>query len=115
MDTTNVTRVKAAARDAALSLLNRITVSVSILALAGVGVFGAVSAATNPGTSSSTTQTSSSSTTYSSSSSSANSSSSSSSSSLQPSSGVSSTTSTGSYVSYTSLCAHTSPLFRYPT
>jgi cellulose 1,4-beta-cellobiosidase len=84
------------ARDAALQLLNRLTVGAAMAAVAGVGLFGAVSAATIPGTSASTSQASGTSTTTSSSSSST---SSSSSSSLQPSSGVSSSSGSASAVS----------------
>lgn len=39
------------ARDEAMRLLNRLTVGAALGAIAGVGIFGAVSAATIPGTS----------------------------------------------------------------
>ena len=95
------------ARDAALRLLNRLTVGAAFAAVAGVGLFSAVSAATIPGTSSSTpiTDTGSSTSTATSSSSSSSedttsssSTSSSSSSDLQPSTGVSSSSGTGTVV-----------------
>jgi hypothetical protein len=79
------------ARDNALRLLNRITVGAALAAIAGVGVFGAVSAATIPGATSDVTPV----TTTDSSSETSSSSSSQSSSDLQASSGVSQATSPG--------------------
>jgi len=77
------------ARDAALRLLNRLTFVIAFAAAGGVGVLGAVSALTIPGTTaSSTTATVSSSTSADDSSSAAAASTSSSSSGLQSSSGV---------------------------
>ncbi|HYU63690.1 MAG TPA: hypothetical protein VEN12_07890 [Verrucomicrobiae bacterium] len=60
METTE-SRIRA--RDRALRLLNRITTAAALAAVAGVGLFGAVSAATIPGTTSASTTGSSSSTT----------------------------------------------------
>jgi hypothetical protein len=88
------TEGKIRAREAALSLLNRLTFGVAAAALGGVGLLGAVSAATIPGTASSSTTTASAAT-----SSSSTSSSSSSSSGLQSSSGVSSSSGGGVAVS----------------
>jgi F-type H+/Na+-transporting ATPase subunit beta len=90
MDTTN----PAEARDAALRRLNRLTVGAGLAAVAGLGIFSAVSAATIPGTSDTATSSTSTASSASSSSSDSSSQSSSSSSStsgstFQPSAGVS--------------------------
>src|SRR5207249_2568293 len=95
MERTSQTSDRVRARDAALSLLHRLTTGAASAAVAGVGVFSAVSAATIPGessSSSSSTQTASSTT---SSTSTSSSTSSSSSSGLQSSSGVSSSSGGG--------------------
>jgi hypothetical protein len=94
MESRRQTEGKIRAREAALSLLNRLTFGVAAAALGGVGLLGAVSAATIPGTASSSTSTASAAT-----SSSSTSSSSSSSSGLQSSSGVSSSSGGGVAVS----------------
>jgi hypothetical protein len=94
MESRRQTEGKIRAREAALSLLNRLTFGVAAAALGGVGLLGAVSAATLPGTASSSTSTASAAT-----SSSSTSSSSSSSSGLQSSSGVSSSSGGGVAVS----------------
>src|SRR5256885_17211858 len=83
MEPTNSTHARVRSRDAALRLLQRLTVGAAASSLAGVGVFAAVSAATIPGTSASSSQASSSSAASSSASSAT---SSTSSTSLQPSS-----------------------------
>ena len=82
---------RARVRDAALRLLNRLTFVAAFVAAGGVGVLGAVSALTIPGTSaSSTTSTASSSTSAGKSSTSTSTTTSSSSGSLQSSSSVTS-------------------------
>ncbi|TMD11719.1 MAG: hypothetical protein E6I96_14335 [Chloroflexi bacterium] len=87
MERATQTEIRVRARDAALRLLNRLTVGAAFAAVAGVGLFSAVSAATIGGSSSAADSSSTSSST---SASSTSSTSSSSSSSLQNSSGVSS-------------------------
>jgi hypothetical protein len=89
------------ARDRALSLLNRLTTGIAFAAVAGVGIFGTVSALTIPGTAASSSGTTATTTSSSSSATTSSSSSSStSSSSLQPSSGtVSSSSGSGVAVS----------------
>ena len=85
---------KISARDRAQRLMNHLTAGVAVLAVAGVGVFGYVSAATIPGSTSTSTATTSTST------STASSTSSSSSSGLASSSGtVSSSSGSGVAVS----------------
>ena len=54
MENTNSAQERIRARDRALSLLSRLTAGVAVAAIAGVGVFGAVSAITIPGVSAST-------------------------------------------------------------
>jgi hypothetical protein len=99
MESRRQTEGKIRAREAALSLLNRLTFGAAAAALGGVGLLGAVSAATIPGTASSSTSTASSATSSSSTSTSNSSGSSSSSSGLQSSSGVSSSSGGGVAVS----------------
>jgi hypothetical protein len=96
MESRRPTEGKIRAREAALSLLNRLTFGAAAAALGGVGLLGAVSAATIPGTASSSTSTASSAT---SSSSTSTSNSSGSSSGLSSSSGVSSSSGGGVAVS----------------
>jgi hypothetical protein len=96
MESRRQTEGKIRAREAALSLLNRLTFGVAAAALGGVGLLGAVSAATIPGTASSSTSTASAAT---SSSSTSTSNSSGSSSGLSSSSGVSSSSGGGVAVS----------------
>ena len=68
MELTDTTQDRVRARDAAMRLLNRLTTGAAVSALIGVGLFGAVSAYTIPGSKTtsaagtSTTSTSSSST-----------------------------------------------------
>jgi cytoskeletal protein RodZ len=99
MERTDSAESRVRARDAALRLLNRLTVGAAFAAVAGVGLFSAVSAATIPGTSSSTPTTDTSSSSSSSEDATSSSSDASSSSSdLQPSPGVSSSSGTGKAV-----------------
>ena len=67
METKDTTQDRVRARDAAMRLLNRLTTGAAMSALIGVGLFGAVSAYTIPGTKTSSTATASTSTTSSSS------------------------------------------------
>ena len=91
MGNTKPSEARIQARDRALSLLNRLTTGIAFAAVAGVGIFGTVSALTIPGTAASSSGTAATTT---------SSSSSTSSSSLQPSSGtVSSSSSSGVAVS----------------
>jgi hypothetical protein len=55
METNDTTRDRVRARDAAMRLLNRLTTGAAVSALVGVGLFGAVSAYTIPGTKTSST------------------------------------------------------------
>jgi hypothetical protein len=55
MDPKDTTQDRARARDAAMRLLNRLTTGAAVSALIGVGLFGAVSAYTIPGTKTSST------------------------------------------------------------
>jgi hypothetical protein len=50
METKDTTHDRVRARDAAMRLLNRLTTGAAVSALIGVGLFGAVSAYTIPGT-----------------------------------------------------------------
>lgn len=101
MENTKAADVRIRARDRALSLLNNLTAGIGLAAVAGVGIFGTVSALTIPGVSASSGNTATAATASSSSSSSSTSTTSSSSSSgLQPSSGtVQSSSSSGVAVS----------------
>ena len=90
MEPTYATQARAWARDRALDLLQRLTVSASIAAVAGVGIFSVVSAATIPGTPASSTSSGSTS-----SSTADTSNASTSSGTIQPSSGVSSSSGRG--------------------
>ncbi len=67
METRDTTQDRVQARDAAMRLLNRLTTGAALSALIGVGLFGAVSAYTIPGTKASSTATASTSATASSS------------------------------------------------
>ncbi len=51
MDTTQPTHARVRARENAMRLLNKLTIGAALGAIAGVGIFGAVSASTIPGTS----------------------------------------------------------------
>jgi hypothetical protein len=84
MENTKAADVRIRARDRALSLLNNITAGIAFAAVAGVGIFGAISEMTIPGVSASSSSAASTSSTSSSSSSA----SSASSSGLQSSSGT---------------------------
>jgi hypothetical protein len=84
MEKTHVADVRIRARDRALSLLNNMTAGIAFAAVAGVGIFGAVSEMTIPGVSASSSPSS----TATSANSSASSASSSSSGGLQSSSGT---------------------------
>jgi hypothetical protein len=55
METKDTTQDRVRARDAAMRLLNRLTTGAAVSALIGVGLFGAVSAYTIPGTKTSST------------------------------------------------------------
>jgi hypothetical protein len=99
MELTDATRARARARDQALRLLERLTVGASIAAVAGVGVFAAVSAATIPGTAASSNTATSSTSSTGESSSTSTSTSSNSSSAIQSNSGVGSSSSSGVAVS----------------
>jgi hypothetical protein len=55
METKETTQDRVRARDAAMRLLNRLTTGAAVSALIGVGLFGAVSAYTIPGTKTSST------------------------------------------------------------
>jgi cytoskeletal protein RodZ len=55
METKDTTQDRVRARDAAMRLLNRLTTGAALSALIGVGLFGAVSAYTIPGTTTSST------------------------------------------------------------
>jgi cytoskeletal protein RodZ len=55
METKDTTQDRVRARDAAMRLLNRLTTGAAVSALIGVGLFGAVSAYTIPGTATSST------------------------------------------------------------
>ena len=66
METKDTTQERVRARDAAMRLLNRLTTGAAVSAVIGVGLFGAVSAYTIPGTKTSSTATASTSTTTSS-------------------------------------------------
>jgi hypothetical protein len=61
METRDTTQDRVRARDAAMRLLNRLTTGAAVSAVIGVGLFGAVSAYTIPGTASTSTSTASSS------------------------------------------------------
>jgi hypothetical protein len=50
MEPKDTTQDRVRARDAAMRLLNRLTTGAAVSALIGVGLFGAVSASTIPGT-----------------------------------------------------------------
>ncbi len=63
MDTTETIQARVRARDAAIRLLNRLTTGAAISAIIGVGLFGAISANTIPGTTTAATATASSSST----------------------------------------------------
>ena len=63
METKDTTQTRVRARDAAMRLLNRLTTGAAISAVIGVGLFGAISANTIPGTATSTATASSSSAT----------------------------------------------------
>ena len=93
MENTHQTHSRMIARDDALRLLNRLTTGAALAALAGVGIFAAVSAATLPGTSASANQSATTASGSSSAGSSSSSSASSSFSGLQPSSGLGSVSS----------------------
>src|SRR5229473_1797021 len=91
METTKAADVRIRARYSALSLLNNLTAGIAFAAVAGVGIFGTISALTIPGVSASSGSTASAATASSSSSSSTSTSSSSSNSlsnGLQPSTGT---------------------------
>lgn len=88
MENTNSAHERIRARDRALSLLNHVTAGVAVAAIAGVGIFGAVSAITIPGVSASTKATTSTSSAATGASSTTSSSSTSSSSGLASSSGT---------------------------
>ena len=55
METKDTTQARVRARDAAMRLLNRLTTWAAISAVAGVGLCGAISANTIPGTASTST------------------------------------------------------------
>jgi hypothetical protein len=55
METKDTTQDRVRARDAAIRLLNRLTTGAAASAVIGVGLFGAVSAYTIPGTNTSST------------------------------------------------------------
>jgi hypothetical protein len=55
METKDTTQDRVRARDAAMRLLNRLTTGAALSAVIGVGLFGAVSAYTIPGTQTSST------------------------------------------------------------
>ena len=55
METKDTTQDRVRARDAAMRLLNRLTTGAAVSALIGVGLFGAVSAYTIPGSTTSST------------------------------------------------------------
>jgi hypothetical protein len=55
METKDTTQDRVRARDAAMRLLNRLTTGAAVSAVIGVGLFGAVSAYTIPGTKTSST------------------------------------------------------------
>jgi len=55
MEPKDTTQDRVLARDAAMRLLNRLTTGAAVSALVGVGLFGAVSAYTIPGTKTSST------------------------------------------------------------
>jgi cytoskeletal protein RodZ len=55
METKDTTQERVRARDAAMRLLNRLTTGAAVSAVIGVGLFGAVSAYTIPGTQTSST------------------------------------------------------------
>jgi Mg/Co/Ni transporter MgtE len=55
METKDTTHERVRARDAAMRLLNRLTTGAAVSAVIGVGLFGAVSAYTIPGTKTSST------------------------------------------------------------
>jgi hypothetical protein len=57
METRDTTQDRVRARDAAMRLLNRLTTGAAVSALVGVGLFGAVSAYTIPGSKTSSTAT----------------------------------------------------------
>ncbi|HXM72976.1 MAG TPA: hypothetical protein VN940_07110 [Candidatus Dormibacteraeota bacterium] len=61
METKDTTQARVRARDAAVRLLNRLTTGAAISAVIGVGLFGAISANTIPGTATTSTATASSS------------------------------------------------------
>ena len=54
MENTKAADVRIRARDRALSLLNNVTAGIAFAAVAGVGIFGAISEMTIPGVSAST-------------------------------------------------------------
>jgi len=57
METRDTTQDRVRARDAAMRLLNRLTTGAAVSALVGVGLFGAVSAYTIPGSKTNSTAT----------------------------------------------------------
>ena len=57
METRDTTQDRVRARDAAMRLLNRLTTGAAVSALVGVGLFGALSAYTIPGSKTSSTAT----------------------------------------------------------
>ena len=60
MENKDTTQARVRARDAAMRLLNRLTTGAAISAVIGVGLFGAISANTIPGTTTTSTTTASS-------------------------------------------------------
>jgi len=95
MENTNAAEVRIRARDRALSVLNNMTAGIALASVAGVGIFGTVSAITHPGVAASSASTA-----GTASASSSSTTSSTSSSGLQPSSGaVSSSSGSGVAVS----------------